>query len=86
MLDDDEAEVGDDELPDNRALGDNQIRGKNQGVPLEEMVKRVDETNIDYDLLGYLVRALVKETVMGAFSYFCLVRLKLIKPKQPSEI
>ena len=66
MLDDDEAEVGDDELPDNRALGDNQIRGKNQGVPLEEMVKRVDETNIDYDLLGYLVRALVKENVMGS--------------------
>ena len=28
-------------LTDNRALGDNQIGGKNQGVPLEEMVKEL---------------------------------------------
>jgi hypothetical protein len=65
-LDDDEAEVGDDELPDNRAIGDSQIRGKNQEVALEDMVKRVDETNGDYDFLGYLVKTLVEENVMGS--------------------
>ena len=65
-LSDHEEEIGDDELSDNRVLGDSQIRGKNLEVPLEEMVRRVDETNIDYDLLGYLVKSLVKENAMGS--------------------
>ena len=30
------------------------------------MVKRVDETNGDYDFLGYLVKTLVEENVMGS--------------------
>jgi ATP-dependent RNA helicase DHX57 len=34
-------------------------------IPLEDLVKRVDETRTDYDLLGQLVRHLVKEKTMG---------------------
>jgi ATP-dependent RNA helicase DHX57 len=34
-------------------------------VPLEERVKRVDETDIDYDMLGQLVKYLITEKAMG---------------------
>jgi ATP-dependent RNA helicase DHX57 len=34
--------------------------------PLEERLKRVDESHIDYDILGQLVKHLVREKVMGA--------------------
>ena len=35
------------------------------GVPLEEKVRRIDETNIDYDLLGRLVKHLIDENTVG---------------------
>jgi ATP-dependent RNA helicase DHX57 len=33
--------------------------------PMEELVRRVDETRVDYDLLGHLVKHLVQEKTMG---------------------
>jgi len=56
-----EMEVGDENPEDLEP----QTRAKNMEVPLEERVRRIDEAQIDYDLLGYLVRYLVREKVMG---------------------
>eukprot|EP00526_Cylindrotheca_closterium_P003295 CAMPEP_0113647716 /NCGR_PEP_ID=MMETSP0017_2-20120614/25277_1 /TAXON_ID=2856 /ORGANISM="Cylindrotheca closterium" /LENGTH=1482 /DNA_ID=CAMNT_0000559827 /DNA_START=29 /DNA_END=4477 /DNA_ORIENTATION=+ /assembly_acc=CAM_ASM_000147 len=33
--------------------------------PLEERVKRVDESSVDYDMLGQLVRYLIQKNIMG---------------------
>jgi ATP-dependent RNA helicase DHX57 len=40
-------------------------QSRNNEVPLEEKVKRVDESHIDYDLLGQLVKCLIRENAMG---------------------
>jgi ATP-dependent RNA helicase DHX57 len=42
-----------------------EAKSQTYSIPLEDLVKRVDETRIDYDLLGQLVRQLVLDKTMG---------------------
>lgn len=53
--DDEEAEA----IVERKAPSQQQVQ-----VPLEERVKRVDEANIDYDMLGQLVKCLIREKTM----------------------
>jgi ATP-dependent RNA helicase DHX57 len=66
ISDEDEEEIGDEGNPDAGVLDENKPREKNIEVPLEERVRRVDETQIDYDLLGQLVKSLVRANTMGS--------------------
>lgn len=61
--DNEEEEEKEDEDPTEKSKG-NKPPSQPQ-VPLEERVKRVDETNIDYDMLGQLVKYLIREKAMG---------------------
>lgn len=42
-----------------------ETQSTSHGVPLEEKIRRVDEQHIDYDLLGVLVKCLIRDGAMG---------------------
>lgn len=54
------------EAPHEQVSEDKNSNSKNNEVPLEEKVKRIDESHIDYDLLGWLVKSLITENAMGS--------------------
>ena len=61
----DKDENGDDDDQERISVERNNHSSNNE-VPLEEKVKRIDETHIDYDLLGQLVKSVIIENGMGS--------------------
>ncbi len=54
------------EEPREKNTSENSVKVQNNKVPLEEKIKRIDESNMDYDLLGQLVKCLIREKAMGS--------------------
>jgi len=60
-----EDDVEEKEDVQNDTSGETNIKSGINQVPLEERIRRVDETHIDYDLLGQLVKCLIRDKTMG---------------------
>jgi len=67
-----DSEMSDDEIEGNEVEGESapeknadESKDKQPEVPLEERVKRVDQTSVDYFLLAFLVKYIVQTNQMG---------------------